>query len=137
MDAQQAIAAATALLGPAAAPYLSDPLWSWATLLPEAVTIDASGKLPGQAGYVPTYEPYWLAGQAAAQIDLWQAATPRTTKLSVDGDSIEKAAAQWGAVAASLRARSPITTIAVGSGSDMLVPLEVYDFKPTSSSVGG
>lgn len=135
MDAQQAIAAATALLGPAAAPYLSDPLWSWATLLPEAVTIDASGKLPGQAGYVPTYEPYWLAGQAAAQIDLWQAATPRTTKLSVDGDSIEKAAAQWSAVAAQLMARSPISAIAVGGGT--LVPLEVYGYTPTSSSVGG
>lgn len=69
MDAQQAIAAATALLGPAAAPYLSDPLWSWATLLPEAVTLDASGRLPSQAGYVPTYEPYWLAGQAAAAVE--------------------------------------------------------------------
>ena len=135
MGEQQAIAAATALLGPAAAPYLSDPLWSWATLLPEAVTLDASGKLPGQAGYVPTYEPYWLAGQAAAQIDLWQAATPRTTKLSVDGDSIEKAAAQWGAVAAQLRAKSPISAIAAGGGG-MLVPLEVYGYTPTSS-VGG
>ena len=39
MDAQQAIAAATALLGPAAAPYLSDSLWSWEALLPEAVTL--------------------------------------------------------------------------------------------------
>ena len=135
MGEQQAIAAATALLGPAAAPYLSDSLWSWATLLPEAVTIDASGKLPGQAGYVPTYDAHWLAGQAAAQIDLWQAATPRTTKLSVDGDSIEKAAAQWSAVAARLMARSPISAIAVGGG--MLVPLEVYDYTPTSSSVGG
>ena len=136
MDAQQAIAAATALLGPAAAPYLSDSLWSWATLLPEAVTLDASGRPPSQPEYVPTYEPYWLAGQAAAQIDLWQAATPRTTKLSVDGDSIEKAAAQWSAVAASLMAKSPISAIAVGGGG-MLVPLEVYDYTPTSSSVGG
>ena len=136
MEQQQAIAAATALLGPAATPFLSDSLWSWATLLPEAVTIDASGKLPGQAGYVPTYEPYWLAGQAAAQIGLWQAATPRTTKLSVDGDSIEKAAAQWSAVAAQLMARSPISAIAVGGGGT-LVPLEVYDYTPTSSSVGG
>ena len=135
MDAQQAIAAATALLGPAAAPYLSDSLWSWATLLPEAVTIDASVRLPSQPEYVPTYEPYWLAGQAAAQIDRWQAATPRTTKLSVDGDSIEKAAAQWSAVAAQLMARSPISAIAVGGGT--LVPLEVYDYPPTSSSVGG
>ena len=136
MDAQQAIAAATALLGPAATPFLSDSLWSWATLLPEAVTIDASGKLPGQAGYVPTYEPYWLAGQAATQIDRWQAATPRTTKLSVDGDSIEKTAAQWGAVAASLMASSPISAIA-GGGGGMLVPLAVYGYTPTSSSVGG
>lgn len=135
MDAQQAIAAATALLGPAAAPYLSDSLWSWATLLPEAVTLDASGRLPSQPEYVPTYEPYWLAGQAAAQIDRWQAATPRTTKLSVDGDSIEKAAAQWSAVAAQLMARSPISAIAVGGGT--LVPLEVYGYTPTSSSVGG
>ena len=135
MDAQQAIAAATALLGPAAAPYLSDSLWSWATLLPEAVTLDASGRLPSQHEYVPTYEPYWLAGQAAAQIDRWQAATPRTTKLSVDGDSIEKAAAQWSAVAAQLMARSPISAIAVGGGT--LVPLEVYGYTPTSSSVGG
>ena len=135
MDAQQAIAAATALLGPAAAPYLSDSLWSWATLLPEAVTIDSTGKLPNQPEYVPTYEPYWLAGQAAAQIDRWQAATPRTTKLSVDGDSIEKAAAQWGDVAASLMAKSPISAIAVGGGT--LVPLEVYGYTPTSSSVGG
>ena len=135
MDAQQAIAAATAHLGPAAAPFLGDPLWSWEALLPEAVTIDSTGKLPNQPGYVPTYEPYWLAGQAAAQIDRWQAATPRTTKLSVDGDSIEKAAAQWSAVAASLMAKSPIAAIAAGGGG-MLVPLEVYDFKPTSS-VGG
>ena len=135
MDGQQAIAAATALLGPAATPFLSDPLWSWAALLPEAVTLDASGRLPSQPEYVPTYEPYWLAGQAAAQIDRCQAATPRTTKLSVDGDSIEKAAAQWGDVAASLMAKSPISAIAVGGG--MLVPLEVYDLKPTSSSVGG
>ena len=135
MDEQRAIAAATALLGPAAAPFLGDPLWSWEALLPEAVTIDASGKLPGQAGYVPTYEPYWLAGQAAAQIDRWQAATPRTAKLSVDGDSIEKAAAQWGDVASSLMGKSPIAAIAVGGGG-VLVPLEVYDFKPTSS-VGG
>ena len=104
MDEQQAIAAATALLGPAATPFLSDPLWSWATLLPEAVTIDSTGKLPSQPGYVPTYDSYWLAGQAATQIDRWQAATPRTTKLSVDGDSIEKAAAQWGDVAAQLMA---------------------------------
>ena len=136
MDAQQAIAAATALLGPAAAPYLSDSLWSWATLLPEAVTLDASGRLPSQPEYVPTYDAHWLAGQAAAQIDRWQAATPRTTKLSVDGDSIEKAAAQWSAVAAQLMARSPISAIAVGGGG-MLVPLEVYDYTPTSSSVGG
>lgn len=135
MDEQQAIAAATALLGPAATPFLSDLLWSWATLLPEAVTLDASGRLPSQPEYVPTYEPYWLAGQAAAQIGLWQSATPRTTKLSVDGDSIEKAAAQWGDVAASLMAKSPISAIAVGGG--MLVPLEVYDYTPTSSSVGG
>lgn len=135
MDAQQAIAAATALLGPAAAPYLSDSLWSWATLLPEAVTIDSTGKLPNQPGYVPTYDAHWLAGQAAAQIDRWQAATPRTTKLSVDGDSIEKAAAQWSAVAAQLMARSPISAIAVGGGT--LVPLEVYGYTPTSSSVGG
>ena len=76
-----------------------------------------------------------LAGQAAAQIDLWQSATPRTTKLSVDGDSIEKAAAQWGDVAAQLMARSPISAIAVGGGT--LVPLEVYGYTPTSSSVGG
>lgn len=136
MDAQQAIAAATALLGPAAAPYLSDSLWSWATLLPEAVTIDSTGKLPNQPGYVPTYDAHWLAGQAAAQIDRWQAATPRTTKLSVDGDSIEKAAAQWGDVAAQLMAKSPIAAIAAGGGG-MLVPLEVYDYTPTSSSVGG
>ena len=136
MDEQQAIAAAAALLGPAATPFLGDPLWSWEALLPEAVTIDSTGKLPGQAGYVPTYEPYWLAGQAAAQIDLWQAATPRTTKLSVDGDSIEKAAAQWGDVAASLMAQSPISAIAVGGGG-MLVPLEVYDYTPTSTSIGG
>ena len=135
MDAQQAIAAATALLGPAAAPYLSDSLWSWATLLPEAVTLDASGRLPSQPEYVPTYEPYWLAGQAAAQIDRWQAATPRTTKLSVDGDSIEKAAAQWSAVAAQLMAKSPISALAMGGGT--LVPLEVYGYTPTSSSVGG
>ena len=135
MDAQQAIAAATALLGPAAAPYLSDSLWSWATLLPEAVTLDASGRLPSQPEYVPTYDAHWLAGQAAAQIDRWQAATPRTTKLSVDGDSIEKAAAQWSAVAAQLMARSPISAIAVGGGG-MLVPLEVYDYTPTSS-IGG
>ena len=134
MEEQQAIAAATALLGPAATPFLSDPLWSWAALLPEAVTIDSTGKLPSQPEYVPTYEPYWLAGQAAAQIDCWQAATPRTTKLSVDGDSIEKAAAQWSAVAAQLMARSPISAIAVGGGT--LVPLEVYDYTPTSS-VGG
>ena len=136
MDAQQAIAAATALLGPAAAPFLGDPLWSWEALLPEAVTIDSTGKLPNQPGYVPTYDAHWLAGQAAIQIDRWQSATPRTTKLSVDGDSIEKAAAQWGDVAAQLMARSPISAIAVGGGG-MLVPLEVYDFKPTSSSVGG
>ena len=136
MDAQQAIAAATALLGPAAAPFLGDPLWSWEALLPEAVTIDSTGRLPSQPEYVPTYEPYWLAGQAAAQIDLWQSATPRTTKLSVDGDSIEKAAAQWGDVAASLMAKSPISAIAVGGGG-MLVPLEVYGYTPTSSSVGG
>ena len=136
MDAQQAIAAATALLGPAAAPYLSDSLWSWEALLPEAVTIDSTGKLPNQPGYVPTYDAHWLAGQAAAQIDLWQAATPRTTKLSVDGDSIEKAAAQWGDVAASLMGKSPIAAIAAGGGG-MLVPLEVYDYTPTSTSVGG
>ena len=136
MDAQQAIAAATALLGPAATPFLSDPLWSWATLLPEAVTIDSAGKLPNQPGYVPTYDAHWLAGQAAIQIDRWQAATPRTTKLSVDGDSIEKAAAQWGDVAAQLMARSPISAIAVGGGGT-LVPLEVYGYTPTSSSVGG
>ena len=136
MDEQQAIGVATALLGPAATPFLSDSLWSWATLLPEAVTIDASGRLPSQPEYVPTYEPYWLAGQAAAQIDLWQSATPRTTKLSVDGDSIEKAAAQWGDVAAQLMAKSPISAIAVGGGGT-LVPLEVYDYTPTSSSVGG
>lgn len=135
MDGQQAIAAATALLGPAAAPFLGDPLWSWEALLPEAVTIDSTGKLPNQPGYVGTYDAHWLAGQAAAQIDLWQSATPRTTKLSVDGDSIEKAAAQWGDVAASLMAKSPISAIAVGGG--MLVPLEVYDYTPTSSSVGG
>ena len=135
MEEQQAIAAATALLGPAATPFLSDPLWSWAALLPEAVTLDASGKLPNQPGYVPTYDAHWLAGQAAIQIDRWQAATPRTTKLSVDGDSIEKAAAQWSAVAASLMAKSPISAIAVGGGG-MLVPLEVYDFKPTSSVEG-
>ena len=135
MDAQQAIAAATALLGPAAAPFLGDPLWSWEALLPEAVTLDASGRLPSQPEYVPTYDAHWLAGQAAAQIDRWQAATPRTTKLSVDGDSIEKAAAQWSAVAASLMSKSPISAIAVGGG--MLVPLEVYDYTPTSSSVGG
>ena len=135
MDAQQAIAAATALLGPAAAPFLGDPLWSWATLLPEAVTIDSTGKLPNQPGYVPTYDAHWLAGQAAIQIDRWQAATPRTTKLSLDGDSIEKAAAQWSAVAASLMAKSPISAIAVGGGG-MLVPLEVYDYTPTSTSMG-
>ena len=135
MDGQQAIAAATALLGPAAAPFLGDPLWSWEALLPEAVTIDSTGKLPNQPGYVPTYDAHWLAGQAAAQIDLWQSATPRTTKLSVDGDSIEKAAAQWSAVAARLMARSPISAIAVGGGT--LVPLEVYGYTPTSSSVGG
>ena len=135
MDAQQAIVAATALLGPAAAPFLGDPLWSWEALLPEAVTIDSTGKLPNQPGYVPTYDAHWLAGQAAAQIGLWQSATPRTTKLSVDGDSIEKAAAQWSAVAAQLMARSPISAIAVGGGT--LVPLEVYDYTPTSSSVGG
>ena len=135
MGEQQAIAAATALLGPAAAPFLGDPLWSWEALLPEAVTIDSTGKLPNQPGYVPTYDAHWLAGQAAAQIDLWQAATPRTTKLSVDGDSIEKAAAQWGDVAAQLMARSPISAIAVGGGT--LVPLEVYGYTPTSSSVGG
>ena len=136
MDGQQAIVAATALLGPAAAPFLGDPLWSWEALLPEAVTIDSTGKLPNQPGYVPTYDAHWLAGQAAAQIDLWQSATPRTTKLSVDGDSIEKAAAQWGDVAASLMAKSPISAIAVGGGGT-LVPLEVYDYTPTSSSVGG
>ena len=135
MDEQQAIAAATALLGPAAAPFLGDPLWSWEALLPEAVTIDSTGKLPNQPEYVPTYDAHWLAGQAAIQIDRWQAATPRTTKLSVDGDSIEKAAAQWGDVSASLMAKSPISAIAAGGGG-MLVPLEVYDFKPTSS-VGG
>ena len=135
MDGQQAIAAATALLGPAAAPFLGDPLWSWEALLPEAVTIDSTGKLPNQPGYVPTYDAHWLAGQAAAQIDLWQSATPRTTKLSVDGDSIEKAAAQWSAVAAQLMAKSPISAIAVGGGT--LVPLEVYGYTPTSSSVGG
>ena len=64
MDAQQAIAAATALLGPAAAPYLSDSLWSWAALLPEAVTLDASGRLPSQPEYVPTYEAGWSGSGA-------------------------------------------------------------------------
>lgn len=137
MDEQQAVDAASRLLGPAAQPSLTSTLWDWAPLLAESVTIDAAGHLPGQPGYAASYDAHWLAAQAAYQIARWSAGDSHTTKLSVDGDSIERTVADWGSVADDLLAASPLSALLPAGGGGYLVPLQLESYGPTSTQVGG
>ena len=137
MDEQQAIDAASRLLGPAAQPSLTSTLWDWAPLLAESVTIDAAGHLPGQPGYAASYDAHWLAAQAAYQIARWSAGDSHTTKLSVDGDSIERPVADWGSVADDLLAATALRGLLPAGGGGYLVPLQLEGYGPTSAQVGG
>ena len=137
MDEQQAVDAASRLLGPAAQPSLTSALWDWTPLLAESVTIDAAGRLPGQPGYTASYDAHWLAAQAAYQLARWSAGDSHTTKLSVDGDSIERTLADWRGVADDLLAASALSGLLPAGGGGYLVPLQLEGYGPTSTQVGG
>lgn len=132
----EVIAAATAALGPYAEPMLELDAFSWTALLPSSVCWDAEGRVPGDDGYVNTWDSDWLAGLAASQFATWELGASTTTKLSVDGDSIEVAPASWGALASSLYQRSPIYGYAARIAQETLGELHVRSgvawYVPTS-----
>ena len=112
---EEAVQQATRLLGPTATPLLESDQFSWDDLVPLARTFDEAGLIPGQTGYVATYDPNWLAGLAASRFALWQKAAGETLELHVDGDSIKVQPANWSAVAVGLFQLSPLYELALQS----------------------
>jgi hypothetical protein len=80
---------------------------------------------------------HWLAAQAAYQLARWSAGDSHTTKLSVDGDSIELTLADWRGVADDLLAESALSGLLPAGGGGYLVPLQLEGYGPTSAQVGG
>ena len=135
---EDVIAAAVAALGPHAAEALESETFNWEALLPGAVLWDSSGRIPGTPGYITTWDSDWLAGLAASQFAAWDLASSQTTKLQVDGDSIEVSPPSWGAMANTLFSRSPIYRYAAsfaGALGSIQVDLVGPRLRPTSSQV--
>ncbi len=133
MNKDEAILAAKALLGPAASSYVTDS-FDWDLLLPDAVVPDENGIRPGEPGYVPTYDAYWLAGCAASLFATWGKASGTTTQLSVDGDSITKTAADWSTVSLDFFKKSPIWAL-VSDPSIIWSDGSMRRYRPTSYGV--
>lgn len=105
-DPAAAVARAQQLVGSVVASFLTDA--EWTATAEGALLWDADGRLPGADGYVPTYEPYWLAADAAGMVATRRAGEDTTTALSVGGDSITVKPADLRIVEQGLRQRSPL-----------------------------
>lgn len=127
---EEAITSAVSFLGPGATRFLEDPAWDWDVLLPQAATWDENNRLPGEEGWIPSYDPHGLAALGAQQLARWTAGTNTTVKLSVDGDSREIRPSDWSAVADSLFAQSPLY-----QQGDLFVDGHLTDYIPTSAGL--
>ena len=79
--------------------------------LSRAHTVDSAGRLPGQDGYVDTFEPYWAAAEAVTMVAVRQLGQDRVTEVSSEGSTFKMQLGDLWAMASALRARSPLTAL--------------------------
>lgn len=133
MNKTEAIAAAKVLVG-AVASLVSEAAWSASA--DRSVTFDSSGRVPGQEGYVDTYDEAWLAADALVLLSLQNAAQDQTKRLVVNGDTIEVTPGDLRVLAAGLRERSVLYQLVKERGlslTEIRVPTGLPEFVPTSS----
>lgn len=132
MDRIAVIDRAKAILGADLADQLDPDTWD--ALTDEAVTVDAAGRLPTDTGWEPTYEPYWLAATAVDALALRGLGESGVTRFTSEGATFELTGPSLDALAARLRARSPITALLNGgTGIGFIdVPRRPLGYHPTS-----
>lgn len=134
MDLNQAKDEAIVLVGSAVASLLFDPDWTVAGR--SSLTFDDQDRRPGQDGYVDSYDPAWLAAEAVSLLAIRSSGQDRTTRLSVNGDTIEVTPGNLEWMAAELRKRSPLYTLVVDGNTSGFCELRILAglsyFRPTS-----
>ena len=92
--------------------------------LHEAAMADGVGRYPGAPAWVETYDTFWVAGLLAQHF----ATQPQTTRLSVDGDSIETEPTDWSSFAELMFRRSrAMRGISLSSDGELEVDLTLVD----------
>lgn len=85
-------------------------------LLAESATYDSEGRLPGAQGYDETVDERWFAAAAAELIGVRSAAQGTIKRATSEGATFEFADTDWPAIAARLRALSPLAVIKEAQG---------------------
>lgn len=110
MDRGLARLEAESILGDALATQVTNDDWERA--LDAAVTVDPDGHLPGDDDWQPSYEPHWAAAEAVEALALRSLGTGgQVAKFTSEGASFEMTPPSLHALAARLRAKSPISTL--------------------------
>lgn len=118
MNKADTIDQAKLLVGPTVASLVSDPVWEYGVA--RSVTFDEEGRAPGAPAYVESYDAAWLAADAVDLLALQMAAEDRTTKLSVNGDSIEVKLGDLPQLALGLRRQSPLFSLMLTQGAQLM-----------------
>lgn len=117
MTEQEAIQRVRELLGTAATQLFEADLTD---AVRQAVTVDAEGRLPGDADWVPAYEPYWAAGVAATMLATRAALAGGVLKWTSEGTTVERQAPDFQSAAAGFFSRSPITDLAAATAAGFI-----------------
>lgn len=130
-DKTAALAAARVLVGPTVAALLTDD--ELGASADRALTWDADYLVPGQDGYVTTYDISWLAADAVELKAAQMAAEGTTKRLVVNGDSIEVTPGNLQNLSLVLRRRSPLyNLVPQASLITVKVPSDLPAYVPTS-----
>ena len=134
MDFEQAKTEAVGLVGSTVASLLTDDDWERAAA--RSKTFDDEGRIPGQIGYVDSYDPAWMAADAVYLHAIQQYSQDRTKRLTTsDGDTIEVVLGDLYTLARELRRRSPLYALAQAGSAGLVeirIPSALSHFKPTS-----
>ena len=134
MDKDAAIARAKKLVGDLAQ-QISDEHWEYAA--EDAHTIDPAGKIPGQDGYTPTYDPHWLAAAAVEGLAVRTLGQGGLLSFTSEGATFAFKAPDLFGAAAMLRAKSPLSRLAARLDGVIEVDGRMSDYIPTSARNGG
>ena len=93
---------------------------------------DKAGKLPGQPGYTPTYDPHWLAAEAVELAAVHQAAGGELQEFDSEGARFKFTPPDLHALAQHLRAKSLIGRLNRHRQAVLSVDGRLADYTPTS-----